>query len=230
MNASKSLLTVMMAASMALSAQTAPAKKPAETAKPASAAVAPAAPAKAAATANKAAPVKPAQLATTSKAAAKPAAAKAAKAPASAAAKPAAPAKAAAQRATKPAAKVSKPAAKAEKTAPKKILAKKRDPFLSIIRRGDAGAPGPACDTGKKCLVVDQIVLKGVVKSPNGMLAVVENQSRKAYFLKENDPVFNGHVVKITTDSIIFREKTVDKVGKEGSREIIKRVARTAQG
>ena len=46
------------------------------------------------------------------------------------------------------------------------------------------------------------------------MIAVVVNSLNKAYFLRENDPVFNGYVVKITGDSIIFKETLQDKLGK----------------
>jgi hypothetical protein len=42
------------------------------------------------------------------------------------------------------------------------------------------------------------------VKSENGMIAVVTNALNKAYFLRENDPVFNGYVLKINVDSIVF--------------------------
>ncbi len=65
---------------------------------------------------------------------------------------------------------------------------------------------GSGCSTGKRCLAIDQINLKGVVKADSGMIAVVVNSLNKAYFLRENDPVFNGFVVKITGDSIIFKE------------------------
>ena len=46
------------------------------------------------------------------------------------------------------------------------------------------------------------------------MIAVVVNALDKAYFLRENDPVFNGYVVKITGDSIIFKETIQDRLGK----------------
>ncbi len=46
------------------------------------------------------------------------------------------------------------------------------------------------------------------------MIAVVVNALNKAYFLRENDPVFNGYVVKITGDSIVFKETIQDKLGK----------------
>jgi hypothetical protein len=102
----------------------------------------------------------------------------------------------------------------------------KRDPFVSIIQAHSGTSP--VCSTGKQCLVVDQVVLKGIVRWAGGMMAVVENNLHKPYFLKENDPVFNGEVVKITSDSIVFREKVVDKAGREGSREIVKRLNRPA--
>jgi hypothetical protein len=69
------------------------------------------------------------------------------------------------------------------------------------------------------------VVLQGVVKTQEGMIAVVVNQARRTYFLKENDPVFNGVVTKITGDSVVFRENVVDNLGKETTREVVKRVS-----
>jgi hypothetical protein len=100
----------------------------------------------------------------------------------------------------------------------------KRDPFVSPIVRATSGGTGPICETGKRCLMVDQIQLMGIVKSPNGFIAVVENAAKRSYFLRENDPIFNGSVAKITGDSIMFREQTVDKLGKQSVREVVKKV------
>jgi len=63
-----------------------------------------------------------------------------------------------------------------------------------------------------------------VVKADTGMIAVVVNTMNKAYFLRENDPVFNGYVVKITGDSIIFKETLQDKLGKPFTREVTKKI------
>lgn len=102
----------------------------------------------------------------------------------------------------------------------------KRDPFVSVIRTQTAGAP--VCPSGKKCLVVGKIELKGIVRSANGMIAVVENPERKTYFLHENDPVFDGQVVKIEPDGIVFRERVVDRTGRQSTREVIKRLSKPA--
>ncbi len=69
--------------------------------------------------------------------------------------------------------------------------------------------------------------MKGTAKTDNGMLAVVENSARKAYILRENDPVFNGFVVKITMDSVIFRENVTDRLGHTSTREITKKIPTT---
>ena len=101
---------------------------------------------------------------------------------------------------------------------------KLRDPFVSPVIRTPTGAIGAGCDTGKRCLVVDQIVLKGIVKSASGFIAVVENPAKRAYFMRENDPVFNGKVIKITGDTVVFQESVMDKLGKQSQREVVKKV------
>jgi Tfp pilus assembly protein PilP len=114
-----------------------------------------------------------------------------------------------------------------KKPEPKKISAVgRRDPFVSPVVH--LGAIGSGCSSGKRCLAIDQIALKGVVRSENGMIAVVVNAMDKAYFLRENDPVFNGYVTKITADSIVFKETFRDKLGKELTRDVTKTISRPA--
>jgi hypothetical protein len=101
-----------------------------------------------------------------------------------------------------------------------------RDPFISpVVSRS---ATGSGCSTGKRCLAIDQIALKGVIKAESGMIAVVTNALDKAYFLRENDPVFNGYVMKITGDSVIFSETYEDKLGKPLTREVTKKLTTPA--
>jgi hypothetical protein len=97
----------------------------------------------------------------------------------------------------------------------------KRDPFFSPVVQQ---ASGSGCSTGKKCLEIGQINLRGVVKAETGFIAVVTNSLNKAYFLHENDPVFNGYVIRITGDSVVFQETVQDKLGKPLRREVVKRI------
>jgi hypothetical protein len=101
----------------------------------------------------------------------------------------------------------------------------RRDPFISPVV---SHASGSGCSTGKKCLEIGAINLRGVVHSENGFIAVVSNGLNKAYFLKENDPVFNGYVMKITGDSVVFRQTLQDRLGKTFTRDVVKKITTPA--
>jgi Tfp pilus assembly protein PilP len=152
------------------------------------------------------------------KASAKPEVKVAAKPDVKVAAKPAGKAAASTPKPAGSEAEASKPGKQEDK---KYSMTGKRDPFLSPVvnRQGGSG-----CSTGKKCLDIEQIALHGVVKSDNGMIAVVTNGLNKAYFLRENDPVFNGYVVRITVDSIVFKETLQDRLGKPFTKDVVKRI------
>ncbi len=104
-------------------------------------------------------------------------------------------------------------------------MAGKRDPFISPVVNHTGGS---GCSTGKKCLEIGPIKLRGVVHSDAGFIAVVRNSLNKAYFLRENDPVFDGYVVKITGDSIVFKETLQDRLGKSFTREVVKKITTPA--
>jgi len=136
--------------------------------------------------------------------------------------------KAAAPYAAKPAPKMGEPKQASKKemaneAVPVALTGKQRDPFVSPIVRSN-GVITSGCDTGKQCLVVDQIVLKGIVKSGAGYIALVENPAKRAYFMRQNDPVFHGRVIKITGDTVVFEEQVTDKLGKQSVREVVKKV------
>ncbi|MBZ5616303.1 MAG: hypothetical protein LAO23_20020 [Acidobacteriia bacterium] len=101
----------------------------------------------------------------------------------------------------------------------------RRDPFISPVVSHMGGS---GCSTGKKCLEIGAINLRGVVHAESGFIAVVSNSMNKAYFLRENDPVFNGYVVKITGDSIVFQETVQDRLGKTFTREVVKKITTPA--
>jgi len=177
------------------------------------------------------------------KAAAKPASKPAAAKPA--AAKPAAAKPAAAKPAVaKPA--VAKPAAKsapkAQKTSVKKAAAApaegaapaeekvaRRDPFESLVGRDKAAADAAKnLPPGKAGLQVYSLRLDGIVRAPNGMIAVVTNPQARTYFLREGDQLYDGRVEKIAMDNVSFHEMGKDAFGKPVERQVNKRIYSSA--
>lgn len=180
--------------------------------------------------------------------AAKPQAAK----PASAA--PAGKPQAAAPPSAKAAAKApAKPAAKtAVKSAPKKPVEKpastevaaggagegeaaktgtRRDPFESLVSRQQNQAnKDKLLPPGKAGLQVSTLRLDGIVKAPNGMIAVVTNPQARTYFLREGDQLYDGRVEKIAMDGVSFHELGKDAFGKPVERQVNKRIYSSTPG
>jgi len=134
----------------------------------------------------------------------------------------------------KPAAEENKPAAAVVPPAPPVQQAKpyssagKRDPFLSVIQVASGNSGSNGCSGGKRCLIINQITLRGIVKSVTGWIAVVENPSQKTYFLRVNDPVLNGFVSRISDETVVFKENVVDALGHQTQRDVVKYVSAPA--
>jgi hypothetical protein len=133
--------------------------------------------------------------------------------------------------------KMKKAPAKAATPAPAKKQAAtaetaRRDPFYipPLPKPGVEGEiiQGPL-PPGKRGLIISQLTLEGIVRmeTNNTMIAVVANPANRAYFLRQNDEVYNGAVTKITSDSVTFTEKYRDAEGRESTREVVKRLAPT---
>jgi hypothetical protein len=107
-----------------------------------------------------------------------------------------------------------------------------RDPFKLPpppgVKNGESipeGAGGPL-PPGKRGLLVSQLRLEGVVweNVSKKMIAVVTNDRKLAYFLSENDEVYNGVVSKITRDSVYFKENVLAPDGRVSTREVVKKL------
>jgi hypothetical protein len=169
--------------------------------------------------------------------------------PAASGTKPAAPATS-----VKPGTQAAKPSAAASKSAPKKAAKKstpkttkspasaarstpaadkeprlaKRDPFESLVGREHGGGTPTTLPSGKAGLQVSTLRLDGIVRAPNGMIAVVSNPQSRTYFLREGDQLYDGRVEKIAMDGVSFHEVGKDAFGKPVERQVSKRIYASA--
>ena len=153
-----------------------------------------------------------------------------------------APAKPAAKAPAKPAAKTAKPGGKKPASTPRKAggtapkaaaqpeaKVARRDPFESLTSRQDAAArESKNLPPGKAGLQVASLRLDGIVKAPNGMIAVVTNPQARTYFLREGDQLYDGRVEKIAMDGVSFHEMGKDAFGKPVERQVNKRIYSSA--
>ncbi|HXM93571.1 MAG TPA: pilus assembly protein PilP [Candidatus Dormibacteraeota bacterium] len=113
-------------------------------------------------------------------------------------------------------------ASHAVEQAPKTV---RRDPFESLVGRQRAQADAAKnLPPGKAGLQVSTLRLDGIVKSSNGMIAVVSNPQARTYFLREGDQLYDGRVEKIAMDGVSFHEIGKDAFGKPVERQVNKRI------
>lgn len=117
----------------------------------------------------------------------------------------------------------------ANPTEPAETKVVRRDPFESLVGREKAAAElSKNLPPGKAGLQVATLRLDGIVKAPNGMIAVVTNPQARTYFLREGDQLYDGTVEKIAMDSVSFHEMGKDAFGKPVERQVNKRIYSSA--
>jgi Tfp pilus assembly protein PilP len=102
----------------------------------------------------------------------------------------------------------------------------KRDPFDPLLNKTTgSGTPGPdRLPPGKAGLMVGTLRVDGLVRGPNGMIAVVSNPQQRIYFLREGDRIFDGQVLRITMEAISFQQTGRDAFGNSLEREVTRRL------
>lgn len=101
----------------------------------------------------------------------------------------------------------------------------RRDPFKAWVApsSADHSAVDPVrLPAGTRGLVISGLRLEGIVRQQpaDEMIAVVTNDTKRAYFLRVNDTVYNGVVSKITPAAIYFKENALNSQGRVVTREV----------
>jgi Tfp pilus assembly protein PilP len=100
----------------------------------------------------------------------------------------------------------------------------RRDPFVSLTARGGELPPPGSRPSGPAGLLVNEITLKGVLKSPKGYIALVQAPDNRTYMMHAGDKVFDGTVKAITQDALVFSQDVNDPLSLVKQREVRKAI------
>jgi Tfp pilus assembly protein PilP len=97
----------------------------------------------------------------------------------------------------------------------------RRDPFRSLI------GPAPKTDISQRPkgvpgFLIDEIRLQGVVKTPHGLGAMIAGPDNNGYLIRVGQKTFDGEVIRITQNSVVFRQEVNDPTRIERYREVVK--------
>lgn len=100
----------------------------------------------------------------------------------------------------------------------------RRDPFQSLI------GPAPKLQAGQRPMgppgfLIDEVKIQGVVKTrQQGLVAMINGPDNKSYLVKIGDKVLDGEIIRITPNSIVFRQEVNDPTRIERFREVVKEI------
>jgi hypothetical protein len=103
----------------------------------------------------------------------------------------------------------------------------RRDPFKSLLAgpdRPEFRGPRPEGIAG---LLIDEIDLTGIFRTSKGYVAqVVAANQKKSYLLKEGDQLYDGDVVSINHNEVVFKQVVQDPTALKPFREVVKSLIR----
>ena len=105
----------------------------------------------------------------------------------------------------------------------------RRDPFQSLVGPTPRLQPG-ARPPGTPGFLIDEMKLQGVVKTRQGLVAMVNGPDNKGYLIHVGDKVLDGEVIRITASSVVFRQEINDPTRIERYREVVKDIAPEKKG
>ena len=104
----------------------------------------------------------------------------------------------------------------------------RRDPFKSLLAKSDAPAFRGPRPEGVPGLLIEEIDLTGIFRTSKGFVAqVVASNQKKSYLLKDGDQLYDGDVVSINKNEVVFKQIVQDPTALKPFREVVKSLSPT---
>jgi Tfp pilus assembly protein PilP len=102
----------------------------------------------------------------------------------------------------------------------------RRDPFVSLVKGGaTASAPqatGHSRPDGLAGVAVDELVVRGLVQSRNGWIAIVGSPSGRTYTVRPGDHLLDGSIHEINAQCVVLMQEVSDPLSLVKQREVRK--------
>lgn len=105
----------------------------------------------------------------------------------------------------------------------------RRDPFVSLLRRGglNLGTTLEVRPAGLAGLETSEVTLKGTVQSGTGYVAILLGADNKTYIVRPGDRLLDGTVRAITQNALVILQQVNDPLSLEKQREVRKVLRQT---
>jgi Tfp pilus assembly protein PilP len=98
----------------------------------------------------------------------------------------------------------------------------RRDPFVSLLKRVSPDEGTRTRRPGMEGFLIQEVALKGIVKTPKGYIAMLLGTDNKSYFVGVGQRLFDGVVTAIDATTVTFRQEVTDPLSTVKSRDVKK--------
>jgi Tfp pilus assembly protein PilP len=98
----------------------------------------------------------------------------------------------------------------------------RRDPFVSLLKPVSPDSGPKTRRPGMEGFLIQEVALKGIVRTPKGYTAMLLGTDGKSYFVGVGQRMFDGVVTAIDATSVTFRQEVTDPLSTVKSRDVKK--------
>ena len=99
----------------------------------------------------------------------------------------------------------------------------RRDPFRSLFQRRAQARRSEKRPDGPAGLLIDELAVEGVFVLDDGPVVQVQSAAQETSFLlRVGDQLWDGDVIRITLDEVVFKQSVNDPTALKPFREVVK--------
>ena len=108
-----------------------------------------------------------------------------------------------------------------EGTGPRYESRGRRDPFVSLAL-GVNVLPPEVRPPGLQGMLIQEVSLRGIVKTAEGYIAMIQGTDNKSYFAKMGERLYDGNIQQIDDEKVVFRQEINDPLRIEKFQQVEK--------
>jgi Tfp pilus assembly protein PilP len=107
----------------------------------------------------------------------------------------------------------------------------RRDPFVSLLRRGSEvpRMPGSNRPNGLAGLETSEVTLKGTIATQGTYVGILQGSDNKTYIVRAGDKLLDGTIRVINPESMVIAQQVTDPLSLEKQREVRKVLRQTEE-
>lgn len=99
------------------------------------------------------------------------------------------------------------------------VPANRRDPFVSLVKPVEAGGQQNVKKPGMEGFLIQEVALRGIVRTAQGLIAMFQGPDAKSYFVKSGQRLYDGSIIAMDPSTVTFRQEVADPLSPVKTRE-----------